>query len=97
MEAMDLLSFNKYTEKQIGYLFISLLVNSNSDLIWFINNAIKNDLASHNPILPLHPGGWGQHRQPESELDPVHNEAVQVLSRPNVHGQVDGPHYAPAQ
>lgn len=28
MEAMNLLSFNKYTEKQIGYLFISLLVNS---------------------------------------------------------------------
>ncbi|ELK30617.1 Protein spire like protein 1 [Myotis davidii] len=60
---MDLLSFNEYTEKQIGYLFISLLVNSNSDLIWFIINAIKNDLASHNPIFPLHPGGWGQHRQ----------------------------------
>uniref|UniRef100_A0A8C7XB46 AP-2 complex subunit alpha n=1 Tax=Oryzias sinensis TaxID=183150 RepID=A0A8C7XB46_9TELE len=57
MEAVNLLSSNKYTEKQIGYLFISVLVNSNSDLIRLINNAIKNDLASRNPAfmnLALH-------------------------------------------
>uniref|UniRef100_U3F3N5 AP-2 complex subunit alpha n=1 Tax=Callithrix jacchus TaxID=9483 RepID=U3F3N5_CALJA len=57
MEAVNLLSSNKYTEKQIGYLFISVLVNSNSELIRLINNAIKNDLASHNPAfmgLALH-------------------------------------------
>ncbi|XP_038639564.1 AP-2 complex subunit alpha-2 isoform X2 [Scyliorhinus canicula] len=57
MEAVNLLSSNKYTEKQIGYLFISVLVNSNSELIRLINNAIKNDLASRNPIfmcLALH-------------------------------------------
>ncbi|XP_069386117.1 AP-2 complex subunit alpha-2 isoform X2 [Paralichthys olivaceus] len=57
MEAVNLLSSNKYTEKQIGYLFISVLVNSNSDLISLINNGIKNDLASRNPTfmnLALH-------------------------------------------
>ncbi|XP_066503280.1 AP-2 complex subunit alpha-2 isoform X2 [Hoplias malabaricus] len=57
MEAVNLLSSNKYTEKQIGYLFISVLVNSNSDLIRLINNAIKNDLSSRNPTfmnLALH-------------------------------------------
>lgn len=40
-----------------GYLFISVLVNSNSELIRLINNAIKNDLASRNPTfmgLALH-------------------------------------------
>lgn len=40
-----------------GYLFISVLVNSNSDLIRLINNGIKNDLASRNPTfmnLALH-------------------------------------------
>ncbi|XP_036390437.1 LOW QUALITY PROTEIN: AP-2 complex subunit alpha-2-like [Megalops cyprinoides] len=51
MEAVNLLSSNKYTEKQIGYLFISVLVNSNSDLIRLINNAIKNDLSSRNPTF----------------------------------------------
>lgn len=40
-----------------GYLFISVLVNSNSELIRLINNAIKNDLSSRNPTfmcLALH-------------------------------------------
>ena len=33
-----------------GYLFISVLVNTNSDLIRLIIQSIKNDLASRNPI-----------------------------------------------
>lgn len=48
--------FSLSTESQ-GYLFISVLVNSNSELIRLINNAIKNDLASRNPTfmgLALH-------------------------------------------
>ena len=32
-EAVNLLSSNKYTEKQIGYLFISVLLNEGNDLI----------------------------------------------------------------
>lgn len=70
MEAVNLLSSNKYSEKQIvsqspiilynfvistiilfqGYLFISVLVNTNSDLISLIIQSIKNDLQSRNPI-----------------------------------------------
>jgi len=75
MEAVNLLSSNKYTEKQIvrlwifslivqffrrclyifyfflqGYLFISVLVNTNSDLIRLIIQSIKNDLTSRNPV-----------------------------------------------
>ncbi|KAF6203805.1 hypothetical protein GE061_002140 [Apolygus lucorum] len=50
MEAVNLLSSNKYSEKQIGYLFISVLVNTNSELINLIIQSIKNDLASRNPI-----------------------------------------------
>lgn len=50
MEAVNLLSSNKYSEKQIGYLFISVLVNTNSDLIKLIIQSIKNDLASRNPV-----------------------------------------------
>uniref|UniRef100_A0A0N5AFA4 AP-2 complex subunit alpha n=1 Tax=Syphacia muris TaxID=451379 RepID=A0A0N5AFA4_9BILA len=50
MEAVNLLSSNKYTEKQIGYLFISVLVNNNSNLIKLIIQSIKNDLQSRNPV-----------------------------------------------
>jgi len=50
MEAVNLLSSNKYSEKQIGYLFISVLMNSNNDLMRLIVQSIKNDLSSKNPI-----------------------------------------------
>ncbi|KAK2712256.1 AP-2 complex subunit alpha-like isoform X1 [Artemia franciscana] len=51
MEAVNLLSSNKYTEKQIGYLFISVIINTNSSLIQLIMQSIKNDLQSRNPIF----------------------------------------------
>lgn len=50
IEAVNLLSSNKYTEKQIGYLFISVLISGNSELIRLIVQSIKNDLASRNPV-----------------------------------------------
>ncbi|XP_017480764.1 PREDICTED: AP-2 complex subunit alpha-like isoform X1 [Rhagoletis zephyria] len=50
MEAVNLLSSNKYSEKQIGYLFISVLMNANNDLMKLIIQSIKNDLNSRNPI-----------------------------------------------
>jgi len=67
MEAVNLLSSNKYSEKQIvrklnvlasnnvivyskGYLFISVLMNANNDLMKLIIQSIKNDLSSRNPI-----------------------------------------------
>jgi AP-2 complex subunit alpha len=50
MEAVNLLSSNKYTEKQIGYLFISVLVSASSDLMKLVIQSIKNDLASRNAV-----------------------------------------------
>jgi len=49
-EAVNLLYSNKYTEKQIGYLFISVLISGNSEMIQLIVQSIKNDLASRNPV-----------------------------------------------
>uniref|UniRef100_A0AC35UIF2 AP-2 complex subunit alpha n=1 Tax=Rhabditophanes sp. KR3021 TaxID=114890 RepID=A0AC35UIF2_9BILA len=50
MEAVNLLSSNKYTEKQIGYLFISVMINLQSDLMKLIIQSIKNDVSSRNPV-----------------------------------------------
>ncbi|RNA15633.1 AP-2 complex subunit alpha-2 isoform X1 [Brachionus plicatilis] len=50
-EAVNLLVSNKYTEKQIGYLFISVILNHESDLMRLIIQNIKNDLSSRNPIF----------------------------------------------
>jgi len=49
-EAVNLLYSNKYTEKQIGYLFISVLISGNSEMIQLIVQSIKNDLSSRNPV-----------------------------------------------
>ncbi|UJR25875.1 hypothetical protein I4U23_007225 [Adineta vaga] len=51
MEAVNLLSSNKYTEKQIGYLFISVIMNSSTDMKQLIIQNIRNDLQSRNPIF----------------------------------------------
>ncbi|KHJ48270.1 adaptin region [Trichuris suis] len=50
MEAVNLLSSNKYTEKQIGYLFISVLGSCSSELMRLTVQSIKNDLQSRNPV-----------------------------------------------
>eukprot|EP00116_Pleurobrachia_bachei_P004359 sb/3464621/ len=49
-EAVDLLASNKYTEKQIGYLFISVMMHHNHDLYKLVIQAIKNDLNSKQPV-----------------------------------------------
>ncbi|CAF0971989.1 unnamed protein product [Adineta steineri] len=51
MEAVNLLSSNKYTEKQIGYLFISVIMNSSTEMKQLIIQNIRNDLQSRNPIF----------------------------------------------
>ncbi|PAA91616.1 hypothetical protein BOX15_Mlig019203g2, partial [Macrostomum lignano] len=50
MEAVNLLNSNKYTEKQIGYLFISVLISENNELMRLVQQNLKNDLASRNPV-----------------------------------------------
>ncbi|OQV12638.1 AP-2 complex subunit alpha [Hypsibius exemplaris] len=51
MEAVNLLSSNKYSEKQVGYLFISVLISADSELMRLIIQSIKTDLSSRNPIF----------------------------------------------
>ncbi|CAF0846386.1 unnamed protein product [Rotaria sordida] len=51
MEAVNLLSSNKYTEKQIGYLFISVIMNSSTEMKQLIIQNIRNDIQSRNPIF----------------------------------------------
>ena len=50
-EAVNLLVSNKYSEKQIGYLFISVILSHESDLMRLIIMNIKNDVTSRNPIF----------------------------------------------
>ncbi|KAA1120734.1 hypothetical protein PGTUg99_004293 [Puccinia graminis f. sp. tritici] len=48
MEAVNLISSPKYSEKQIGYLALTLLMHENSDLVRLVINSIRKDLDGHN-------------------------------------------------
>ncbi|KAL1914805.1 uncharacterized protein VTP21DRAFT_7897 [Calcarisporiella thermophila] len=57
LEAVNLISSSKYSEKQIGYLAVTLLFHENSDLVRLVVNSIKKDLDDYNEIcncLALH-------------------------------------------
>ncbi|VVT58270.1 uncharacterized protein SAPINGB_P006122 [Magnusiomyces paraingens] len=48
LESISLISSNTYSEKQIGYLAVSVLLNENSDMLHLVINSIKKDLSSMN-------------------------------------------------
>ncbi|GAA6011448.1 hypothetical protein JCM11491_002790 [Sporobolomyces phaffii] len=57
MEAVNLISSTKYSEKQIGYLALTLLMHENSDIIRLVVNSIRKDLDDMNETtncLALH-------------------------------------------
>ncbi|KAJ3276171.1 hypothetical protein HDV01_005619 [Terramyces sp. JEL0728] len=57
VEAVNLLNSAKYSEKQIGYLAVTLLVNETNDLIKLVVHSIRKDLMDSNEIsccLALH-------------------------------------------
>lgn len=57
LEAVNLISATKYSEKQIGYLAVTLFLHEQHDLLHLVVNSIRKDLLDHNEInncLALH-------------------------------------------
>ncbi|KAL5352540.1 hypothetical protein V496_04529, partial [Pseudogymnoascus sp. VKM F-4515 (FW-2607)] len=57
LEAMNLISANKYSEKQIGYLAMTLFLHEEHELLHLVVNSIRKDLLDHNELfncLALH-------------------------------------------
>eukprot|EP01147_Barroeca_monosierra_P004171 gene4171-6518_t len=57
IEAVNLLSSLHYSEKQMGYLFASVMLNEQHDLMRLVIQAVKTDLTSRNELhvsLALH-------------------------------------------
>lgn len=50
MEAVTLLSSEKYSEKQIGYLALGILLHENHDMIPLIINTLQQDLESKSHV-----------------------------------------------
>ncbi|CAM9880160.1 unnamed protein product, partial [Phaeothamnion confervicola] len=54
MEMISLLSSQKYTEKTVGYIAVSLLLRSGDEMMTLVVNSMRNDLVSHsNPAQTL--------------------------------------------
>ncbi|KAL2439247.1 AP-2 complex subunit alpha-2 [Exophiala dermatitidis] len=57
LEAVNLISATKYSEKQIGYLAVTLFLHEEHELLHLVVNSIRKDLLSQNELnncLALH-------------------------------------------
>mmetsp|Transcript_3951 Transcript_3951/g.14937 ORF Transcript_3951/g.14937 Transcript_3951/m.14937 type:complete len:1073 (-) Transcript_3951:55-3273(-) len=50
IEAVNLLSSEKYSEKHVGYLACTLLLNEGHEMVTLITHSMKRDLNSKNPF-----------------------------------------------
>jgi len=84
MEAVNLISSTKYSEKQIGYLALTLLMHENSDLVRLVINSIRKDLDGHdetNNCLALQAiANIGGKEMSESLLHDVYSLLISPIS-----------------
>ncbi|KAF7730866.1 hypothetical protein EC973_001384 [Apophysomyces ossiformis] len=85
LEAVNLISSMKYSEKQIGYLAVTLLFHENSDLVRLVVNSTKKDLDDMNEInncLALHAiANIGGREMAESLATDVHRLLISPTSK----------------
>ncbi|KAG9104756.1 hypothetical protein FRC06_011238 [Ceratobasidium sp. 370] len=85
MEAVNLISSPKYSEKQIGYLAVTLLMHENSDFLRLVVNSIRKDLDENNEVnncLALHAiANVGGKEMAEALAPDVHRLLISPTSR----------------
>ncbi|KAK7064230.1 adaptin N terminal region-domain-containing protein [Favolaschia claudopus] len=85
MEAVNLISSSKYSEKQIGYLAVTLLMHENSDFLRLVVNSIRKDLDGNNEIdncLALHAiANVGGSEMAEALAEDVHRLLISPTSQ----------------
>ncbi|KIK70990.1 hypothetical protein GYMLUDRAFT_52159 [Collybiopsis luxurians FD-317 M1] len=85
MEAVNLISSPKYSEKQIGYLAVTLLMHENSDFLRLVVNSIRKDLHGNNEIdncLALHAiANVGGSEMAEALAEDVHRLLISPTSQ----------------
>ncbi|EMD42056.1 hypothetical protein CERSUDRAFT_110602 [Gelatoporia subvermispora B] len=85
MEAVNLISSSKYSEKQIGYLAVTLLMHEDSDFLRLVVNSIRKDLNDNNEIsncLALHAiANVGGTEMAEALAEDVHRLLISPTSQ----------------
>ncbi|KXS97175.1 hypothetical protein AC578_873 [Pseudocercospora eumusae] len=88
LEAVNLISANKYSEKQIGYLAVTLFLHEQHELLHLVVNSIRKDLADHNELnncLALHAiANVGGKEMGEALCSEVHRLLISPASKPFV-------------
>ncbi|KAI8925861.1 adaptin N terminal region-domain-containing protein [Entophlyctis helioformis] len=80
LEAVHLLNSTKYSEKQIGYLSVTLMLNETHELARLVVNSIRKDLDDHNEVfncLALHAiANMGGREMSESLVHEIYKQFV---------------------
>lgn len=88
LEAVNLISATKYSEKQIGYLAVTLFLHEQHELLHLVVNSIRKDLADHNELnncLALHAiANVGSREMGEALSADVHRLLISPTSKPFV-------------
>lgn len=88
LEAVNLISATKYSEKQIGYLAVTLFLHEQHELLHLVVNSIRKDLADHNELnncLALHAiANVGSKEMGEALCFDVHRLLISPTSKPFV-------------
>ncbi len=88
LEAVNLISANKYSEKQIGYLAMTLFLHEKHELLHLVVNSIRKDLLDHNELfncLALHAiANVGSREMGEALSGEVHRLLISPYVRPRV-------------
>ncbi|KAI9847031.1 MAG: hypothetical protein M1838_001071 [Thelocarpon superellum] len=88
LEAVNLISATKYSEKQIGYLAVTLFLHEQHELLHLVVNSIRKDLLDHselNNCLALHAiANVGGREMGEALSADVHRLLISPTSKPFV-------------
>ncbi|KAL8804264.1 MAG: hypothetical protein Q9200_005892 [Gallowayella weberi] len=88
LEAVNLISATKYSEKQIGYLAVTLFLHEQHELLHLVVNSIRKDLGSHNELyncMALHAiANVGGREMGEALSGDVHSLLISPTSKPFV-------------
>ncbi|KAL2832415.1 adaptin N terminal region-domain-containing protein [Aspergillus cavernicola] len=85
LEAVNLISSNKYSEKQIGYLAVTLFLHEQHELLHLVVNSIRKDLLDNNELnncLALHAvANVGSREMGEALSTDVHRLLISPTSK----------------
>ncbi|KAK4167422.1 putative AP-2 complex subunit alpha [Cladorrhinum sp. PSN259] len=85
LEAVNLISATKYSEKQIGYLAMTLFLHEQHELLHLVVNSIRKDLMDHNELfncLALHAiANVGSREMGEALSGEVHRLLISPTSK----------------